>query len=34
VALLENHQQEDGRVRIPEVLQARFGAEFLGEPTA
>jgi seryl-tRNA synthetase len=30
IALLENHQQEDGRVRIPEVLQDRFGAEFLG----
>ena len=30
IALLENHQQEDGRVRIPEVLRDRFGAEFLG----
>lgn len=31
IALLENHQQADGRVRIPEVLQQRFGAEYLGE---
>jgi len=31
IALLENHQQADGRVRIPAVLQERFGAEFLGE---
>lgn len=30
IALLENHQQEDGRVRIPEVLRERFGAEYLG----
>ncbi len=30
IALLENHQCADGRVRIPEVLRPRFGADFLG----
>ena len=27
VAILENHQQEDGSVRIPEALQPFFGAD-------
>ncbi|NQU49598.1 MAG: serine--tRNA ligase [Planctomycetes bacterium] len=31
IALLENHQQADGRIRIPEVLRASFGKDFLGE---
>ena len=29
VPLLENHQQEDGRVRLPAVLQPLLGGEFL-----
>ena len=29
VPLLENHQTADGRVRLPEALQAMMGAEFL-----
>ena len=29
VPLLENHQQEDGRVRLPEALQPLMGGEFL-----
>ena len=29
VPLLENHQTEDGRVRLPRVLQPLMGAEFL-----
>ncbi len=29
VPLLENHQTEDGRVRLPEALQALIGGEFL-----
>jgi seryl-tRNA synthetase len=31
IALLENHQQADGRIRIPEALRASFGKDFLGE---
>jgi seryl-tRNA synthetase len=31
IALLENHQLEDGRIRIPAVLQESFGKEFLGD---
>ncbi|PSJ41819.1 serine--tRNA ligase [Allosphingosinicella deserti] len=29
VPLLENHQQEDGRVRLPEALQGLMGGEYL-----
>ena len=29
VPLLENHQQEDGRVRLPKALQAMMGGEYL-----
>jgi seryl-tRNA synthetase len=29
VPLLENHQQEDGRVRLPNALQALMGGEYL-----
>ena len=29
VPLLENHQTEDGRVRLPKALQAMMGSEFL-----
>ncbi len=29
IALLENHQTADGKVRIPEALQSYYGAEFL-----
>ncbi|MEO7787030.1 MAG: serine--tRNA ligase [Sphingomicrobium sp.] len=29
VPLLENHQTEDGRVRLPKALQAMMGAEYL-----
>ena len=29
LAIMEQFQTEDGRVRIPQVLQARFGKEFL-----
>ena len=31
IALLENHQQADGKVRIPEALRPSFGKDFLGE---
>ena len=31
IALLENHQNEDGTVGIPEALQPFFGAEILGK---
>ncbi|WP_028988448.1 serine--tRNA ligase [Thermicanus aegyptius] len=30
IALLENHQTEDGRIRIPEALQPYMGKEFIG----
>jgi seryl-tRNA synthetase len=30
IALLENHQLKDGRIRIPAVLQDSFGQDFLG----
>lgn len=29
VAILENYQEADGRIRIPKVLQSYFGAEYL-----
>jgi seryl-tRNA synthetase len=29
VPLLENHQQADGRVRLPEALQGLMGSEYL-----
>jgi hypothetical protein len=29
VPLLENHQTADGRVRLPEAMQALMGREFL-----
>jgi seryl-tRNA synthetase len=29
VALLENHQQEDGSVRVPAALQRYLGAEVI-----
>jgi seryl-tRNA synthetase len=29
VPLLENHQTEDGRVRLPQALQEMMGSEFL-----
>jgi seryl-tRNA synthetase len=29
VPLLENHQTEDGRVRLPKALQQLMGSEFL-----
>jgi seryl-tRNA synthetase len=29
VPLLENHQQEDGRVRLPKALQGLMGGEYL-----
>jgi seryl-tRNA synthetase len=29
LAIMEQNQMPDGRVKIPEVLQARFGKEFL-----
>jgi seryl-tRNA synthetase len=32
VALLENHQQPDGSVRVPEALQGYLGTDLL-EPT-
>lgn len=31
IALLENHQQADGKVRIPEALRPSFGKDFLGD---
>ncbi|MGK5628643.1 serine--tRNA ligase [Streptomyces sp. URMC 123] len=34
VALLENHQQADGSVRVPEVLRPYLGGRELLEPTA
>lgn len=33
-AILENNIQEDGRVRVPQVLQSWYGGEFLGERKA
>lgn len=30
IALLENHQLEDGRIRIPKALQPYMGKEFIG----
>jgi seryl-tRNA synthetase len=32
VALLENHQQPDGSVQVPEALQGYLGAELI-EPS-
>jgi seryl-tRNA synthetase len=29
VPLLENHQTEDGRVRLPKAMQTLMGTEFL-----
>jgi seryl-tRNA synthetase len=29
VPLLENHQQADGRVRLPKALQGLMGGEYL-----
>jgi seryl-tRNA synthetase len=34
VALLENHQQADGSVRVPEILQPHLGGRTLLEPLA
>ena len=34
VALLENHQQADGSVRVPEILQPHLGGRSLVEPLA
>jgi seryl-tRNA synthetase len=34
VALLENHQQADGSVRVPEILQPYLGGQELLEPVA
>ena len=30
LAVLENYQQADGRIQIPEALQAYMGKEFIG----
>ena len=30
IALIENHQTADGRIRIPKVLQPYMGKEFIG----
>ncbi|MDQ3628523.1 MAG: serine--tRNA ligase [Actinomycetota bacterium] len=34
LALLENHQQPDGSVRVPEILQPHLGGRTVLEPTA
>jgi seryl-tRNA synthetase len=34
VALLENHQQADGSIRVPEVLRPYLGGRDVLEPTA
>ena len=34
IALMENHQQEDGSIRIPEPLQPYMGTEVLGPRSA
>lgn len=31
IAILENHQQADGRIRVPQVLQPWVGKEFIGK---
>jgi seryl-tRNA synthetase len=30
IAIIENNQMKDGRIRVPEVLQAYVGKEFIG----
>jgi seryl-tRNA synthetase len=34
VALLENHQQADGSVRVPEILQSHLGGRRVLEPVS
>ncbi|MFP4373368.1 MAG: serine--tRNA ligase [Spirochaetaceae bacterium] len=34
IAVLENHQQEDGSIRVPERLRPYFGSDFIGPRAA